>query len=394
MALAEGADCMCAAVPALTVPHCCQQKWNWTEATYSRKVHLKRQSWLQVWKTGAFASAVASRFLCSARARRPRQQALVTCRSSFQSQLQALLAESPWRRGLEPAEETQPTRLTFLGTLPKDLLGTIYRNGPGRIRVGDSQYGHWFDGDGFVTALALDGSQQEAAFTSRFIRTQRFEVQQKPDALFKTKAGSGMALMGAWTPAANGDLLANIFRLPTNPANTNILQWDDRLLALCEGGLPYALDPGTLETMGPELFRDPSLSQSGVQFFSAHPKRDPESGDLFNVGLKIGLQPALEVYKCSADRVLEMRTDIHLADLAFVHDFAITRKHVVLIIPPWCCSTTGLAKSLWQGALGRFFEWKDSVGTRLIVLQRSDLSVVSWMKSQMVKAVPSGDHAA
>ena len=311
--------------------------------------------------------------------RRHGRRTASSCRPSYEAQLERLFVEAPWRRGLEPAEESNPTRLTFLGSLPKDLVGTIYRNGPGRIRIGKSQYAHWFDGDGFATALTLDGSQQEAAFTSRFIKTERFNSQQKSQALFQTSAGSGMAMMGAWTPAANGDLLANIFRLPTNPANTNILHWDNHLLALCEGGLPYALDPGTLETLGEELFRHPPISNSGVQFFSAHPKRDPETGELFNVGLKIGIQPSLEMYKCSAERLLERRVSISLADITFVHDFAITRTHVVLIIPPWCCSSSGLAKSLWKGALGQFFEWQEDMGTRIMVLQRSDLSVVSQL---------------
>ena len=30
--------------------------------------------------------------------------------------------------------------------------GTLYRAGPGRIRVGEHLYGHWFDGDGAVSA--------------------------------------------------------------------------------------------------------------------------------------------------------------------------------------------------------------------------------------------------
>ena len=120
------------------------------------------------------------------------------------------------------------------------------------------------------------------------------------------------------------------------------------------------------------------LRKAEYSFFSAHPKRDPDSGELFNIGLKIGLEPTLEVYKCSANRSLMKRTVLALTDLAFVHDFAITRKHVILIIPPWSCSTTGLAKSLWKGAMAQFFEWKEDAGTRLIVLKRSDLSVAPW----------------
>mmetsp|Transcript_2446 Transcript_2446/g.5812 ORF Transcript_2446/g.5812 Transcript_2446/m.5812 type:complete len:571 (+) Transcript_2446:47-1759(+) len=292
-------------------------------------------------------------------------------RFASEKDLEALIAECPWRRGLEPGEETEPTRLSFLGRLPADLVGTIYRNGAGRIRVGKSMYKHWFDGDGFVTALTVDGQKQEAAFTSRYVRTPRYAAQQKSEALYKTQAGEGMAMMGAWTPAANGKLLSNIFRLPTNPGNTSVIRWDDHLLALCEGGLPFVIDPGSLETLGEELFTD----ASGVQMFSAHPKRDPDSGQLFNMGLKIGAQPALEVFKCSTDRRLLKSATISLEALSFVHDFAITEKYVVLIIPPWVASTNGLVQSLYKGPLGQFFEWKEELGTRLLVLSKEDLSV-------------------
>jgi carotenoid cleavage dioxygenase-like enzyme len=34
--------------------------------------------------------------------------------------------------------------------IPSDLEGTLFFNGPGRNRIGDQQYGHWFDGDGMI----------------------------------------------------------------------------------------------------------------------------------------------------------------------------------------------------------------------------------------------------
>ena len=36
------------------------------------------------------------------------------------------------------------------GDVPNDLQGTFFRNGPGRQRIGDTKYGHWFDGDGMI----------------------------------------------------------------------------------------------------------------------------------------------------------------------------------------------------------------------------------------------------
>jgi len=289
------------------------------------------------------------------------------------------LVADPWRRGFEAAPETHPVMLEAIeGEIPSDLVGTIYRNSAGRLRIGASEYEHWFDGDGFVSALSVDGVQQKAAFASRFVRTPRFVAQEKPGAFARAQEGLGMASVGAWTPADNGDFFSNVFRLATNPANTSVLWWGDRLLALCEGGLPYRLDPGTLETLGEDLFKDRSISESGVSFFSAHPKRDPTTGELFNIGLTISVPQAIEVYCCSATGELLQRAKVPLKEFTFVHDFAITEKYIVLIMPPWVCPVDGLLQSLWEGGLGQKFGWQEELGTRCVLLKRSDLSTVPW----------------
>lgn len=284
--------------------------------------------------------------------------------------------------GFEEAPETRPVTVEAIegDGIPSDLVGTIYRNSSGRLRIGASNYSHWFDGDGFVSALSVDGEQQKAAFASRFVRTPRFMAQEKPDAFARAQEGLGMASVGAWTPAYNGDFFSNVFRLATNPANTSVLWWGERLLALCEGGLPYRLDPGTLETLGQELFSDQTVSDSGVSFFSAHPKR-AQSGEVFNIGLTISVPQAIEVYHCSASGGLLQRAKVPLKEFTFVHDFAITENYVVLIMPPWVCPVDGLLQSLWEGGLGRKFEWQEELGTRCVLLKRSDLTPVPHLNS-------------
>jgi len=49
--------------------------------------------------------------------------------------------------------------------------------------------------------------------------------------------------------------------------------------ALCEGGPLFEIDPITLELKGPFNFHG---KMGG--FFSAHPKMDPETGEIFNHG--------------------------------------------------------------------------------------------------------------
>lgn len=150
---------------------------------------------------------------------------------------QRAVAEEPWRGGLEPCgdvERYEVPAARLEGTLPPELRGTLYRIGPGRSRVGENRYGHWFDGDGQVTAVEFDGPSNRAFVTSRFVRTERFLAQEEFGV-------DGFATRGAWTQASGG-LFSNLFRIPTNPSNTSVLVHQDRVLALCEGGLPFEVE--------------------------------------------------------------------------------------------------------------------------------------------------------
>ena len=57
-----------------------------------------------------------------------------------------------------------------------------------------------------------------------------------------------------------------------NAANTNIIGYANRLLALWEAGLPHELKRGTLETVGPYNFGG---KLNGPM--TAHPKFDPKT---------------------------------------------------------------------------------------------------------------------
>ncbi len=148
------------------------------------------------------------------------------------------IQQGPWRGGLEPGPEiAAPVTVEVVeGALPADLRGTLYRNGAGRLRVGVHPYGHWFDGDGYVTRLTLGGAapagrgvgrgSSGATYSARYVRTARFAAQET--------AGSGapLASRGAWTqrgdPASPWRWLANLGRLPTNPSNTHVIPFAGR----------------------------------------------------------------------------------------------------------------------------------------------------------------------
>lgn len=47
----------------------------------------------------------------------------------------------------------------------------------------------------------------------------------------------------------------------------------------------------------------------------------------------------------------------------------------MLLIPPWVLPVSGLVSSLWEGGMGRKFEWQEALGTRCVLLRREDLEV-------------------
>lgn len=272
------------------------------------------------------------------------------------------IREHPWRGGLEPCGDyAHLDAHVVAGSLPPDLRGTLYRNGPGRLRLGSTLYAHWFDGDGAVTSLRLDGST--CAVSSRLLQTPRVVAQRGETDAWRVR--------GAWTQAS--PWWRNLLALPTNPANTSVVRWAGKLLALCEGGPPLEFDAGTLETKRQAV----PLGSPRLLGFGAHCKVDPVDGHLYNVGTQL---PALDlrVFKLNADGIEVASNVVSFGgNLAFVHDFAISERHVALFILPFTASPKDQALSvLGLQALGGALRWHDDTPARCVVLRKSDLQVV------------------
>lgn len=209
------------------------------------------------------------------------------------------------------------------GDLPADLVGTFYRNGPGRQKIGGKAYGHWFDGDGMLCAFTFDG--QAAHFRNRYVRTPKYVDETREQAIRYRGFGTQKP----------GGLLANIGRMPANPANTNTIEHGGRLLALNEGGKPWQLQPGDLSTVGECTF-DGVLK--GSEVFSAHGKVHPRSGDYINFGAGMdgfgfkGPKPCLNVYRINSAGTLYKRRAVPLDSFPFCHDFVITDRFAVFFV--------------------------------------------------------------
>lgn len=244
----------------------------------------------------------------------------------------------------------------FDGVLPDDLQGTLYRNCSGKLDAGGQALGHLFDGDGMLSMFAIaDGSVH---YRNRYVRTKHYRKS-------LTSHGAPYRALGTMRP---GGMLRNALRFPANVANTAVVMHAGKLLALWEGGPPTEIDADTLDTVGLHTF-DGGLKWLGA--FSAHPKWDPDTKEMFNFGLAMVPVAKLICYRVDRMGALHRLGQLRLPFPVFNHDMGLTSKHLVFAVPPLIFPTA----KLMSAGLGRrnfidAIEYAPSRGTTIGLVPR------------------------
>lgn len=213
------------------------------------------------------------------------------------------------------------------GCIPPELTGTLFRNGPGLLDIHGTSLQHPFDGDGMVCAISFD--RRRAYFRNRFVRTEGFERESQTGKI---------VYRGVFGTSKPGGWLNNAFDLRLkNIANTNIIYWGGKLLALWEAAEPHRLEPHTLETQGLDYLD--GLLQPG-DAFAAHPWIDPSceldggAPCLVNFSIKTGLSSKITLYEFSPQGKLLRQYSHIVPGFAFIHDFAITPNYCIFFQNP------------------------------------------------------------
>lgn len=236
-------------------------------------------------------------------------------------------------------DETEALDLPVTGTLPPELTGRYFRNGP-NPRPGQPS-GHWFTGAGMLHGVRLRAGRAEW-YRNRWVRTREFTE----DAPFLRDDGT--------------------IDFTAVPANTHVVPHADRILALVEAGLPHEITPD-LGTVGPVDFGGRLTTA-----MTAHPKRDPATGELLFFGYGV-FPPHLTYHRlAAAGRLVESR-EIDVPAGTMMHDFAITENHVVWLDLP---VVFDLDLAMTEGSMP--FRWDDAYGARLGVMRRDAAGDVRW----------------
>jgi len=210
-------------------------------------------------------------------------------------------------------DEMVAENLTVLGEIPSDLEGMFLRNGPNPKFSPKGRY-HWFDGDGMIHAVQLQGGK--ATYRNRYIRTRGL----------KTEEEAGEA---QWT----GIMERPDFSKPGGPfkntGNTDLHFHAGKLLALWWlGGKAHDIRLPDLETLGEYDFG--GALQRGI---ASHPKTDPRTGEMMFFDYDV-LPPFMFYGVVNAQGEVIHQTPIEFPGARLQHDIAITENYTLLFDMP------------------------------------------------------------
>jgi all-trans-8'-apo-beta-carotenal 15,15'-oxygenase len=249
-----------------------------------------------------------------------------------------------WTENLPREHDFEP--LLVEGTLPAELRGTLYRNGPGQFGQHGVHYSHPFEADGAVTAIRLNGGAAQGASK---ITSSRGLVEER---------AAGKILYGLRAPWLRR--VRNVLaKKQKNTANTNVMIWQGRLYALMEAAIPTELDPLDLSMRG-----ETTLDGTIVSWFSAHPHRVAARNAIYNFGIEVGRKSRLHMYELPDRGPARHLGAVDLPGAPMLHDFIATDTHLVFFVSPVRVDVPRMLTQI--GTFQQMFRWKPELGTEVI----------------------------
>nr|XP_027236741.1 uncharacterized protein LOC113827985 [Penaeus vannamei] len=195
-----------------------------------------------------------------------------------------------WLRSCEK-EIRQPLHGTKSGVIPTWLKGTLIRNGPGRIKVGDQQYNHVFDGSALLHRFHFQ--KGEVTYQNKFLESRSYLRDTKAQRIVVNYFGTRAHPDPCKTILQNVASKFSFEEHFTDNAQISLYPYGDGLYALTETPFIFRVDPETLDT-----HEKVNLTHHiAVLTHTAHPHVDRD-GTVYNIGQGVGpLGPKYHVCK-------------------------------------------------------------------------------------------------
>ncbi|HLB55868.1 MAG TPA: carotenoid oxygenase family protein [Coxiellaceae bacterium] len=229
---------------------------------------------------------------------------------------------APWR------SEDNFSNLEIIGKIPADLNGVLLRNGPNPQFHPMNNY-DWFEGDGMIHAIRIQNGN--ASYDNRYVQTERFKIEKKAGkAMFSTSFDD-----------------IEIGSTNSNTANTNVIAYQQKILALNEGASPVEIKLHDLSTIG-----DYTFNSQMKRHHTAHPRFDHNRQEYLTYSYS-SEDGKLMYYRFNNQNKLIAEKEIAWPYKCMMHDFCNTEHYVIFPIFPCTMSFERAMRGenifVWEG---------------------------------------------
>ena len=214
--------------------------------------------------------------------------------------------------------EMSVRNLEVEGEIPAEIDGAFYRAVPDNAHVPMFEDDIALNADGMVSRFHFENGHVD--YDIRYVETDRYVAERE----------ARRALFGQYRNPFTDD--PSVAGMDRTLANTTPVWHAGRLFMTKEDGLGYEVDPHTLNTIGKWDYYGALKSET----FTAHPRIDARTGELFFFGYEAGGLCSLDIAYGIADKDGNLVSEQWFEQpyCSTIHDFTITQKYAIFPIFP------------------------------------------------------------
>ncbi|XP_054011815.1 carotenoid isomerooxygenase [Hylaeus anthracinus] len=289
---------------------------------------------------------------------------------------------SVWMRSCEK-EVLEPILGTVTGQIPNWLKGTLLRNGPGSLKVGEYTFNHLFDSSALLHRFAIGNGK--VTYQCRFVQTDVYKKNNAAQRIVVTEFGT----RAVPDPCRSiFQRVAAVFKPGDESDNSmiSVYPFGDEYYTFAESAVIHRIDPETLETIGKVNVSD----YVSIVNHTSHP-HVMNDGTIYNLGMSITprgpmynvvcfLPSRITIDGSGEEKKLSMFDQATivasvpsrwLLNPSYMHTFGITENYFIIIEQPLAISlTTIVVCKVKQEPMRAALKWHENENTLIHVVSR------------------------
>ncbi|GAB1862600.1 Beta,beta-carotene 15,15'-monooxygenase [Camponotus japonicus] len=289
-----------------------------------------------------------------------------------------------WMRSCQE-EVIEPLRSSEItGSIPEWLMGTLLRNGPGNLKVGEYHHQHLFDSSALLHKFHI--ANGNVTYQRRFVQTEVYKRNMAAQRIVFTEFGT------CATPDPCQSIfqrVAAVFKSEDKILDNSMISvypFGDEYYTFTEAPVMHRIDPKTLETMD----RVNISKYVNIVHHTAHPHVMPD-GTVYNVGMSVTpFGPRYNVICFYPNRVAiddsekERKSSMFdqativasvpsrwLLNPSYMHSFGITDNYFIIVEQPLAISFIGMMFThLKKEPMVNCIKWHENENTLIHIISR------------------------